>query len=350
MSPDSPTFDRIVGATDLVAAVAPFLTTEYASLTRAGHPITWPVTPYPGHDGHTVDVTTGLTYPLKAERARRDPRVGLCFSHPAGSGHERPPVVSIQGLATVHDADLVANSARYLALSRAKLPEVSARTPRWLLARMDWYWTRIWISITPVRALWWDDGDLSRPPRVWSAAEGTVAPPSDPAPSGTTSGSWRTRASDGDWRGATRGIVDRLGLPTITVVDPTGAPLALPCSSADHTENGFVVGLPNGVDAGDGPVSLTFHTHGATFDGQENVSLVGQGVVERPSDGLPRVHVRVDRMLSDWGVPRSRLGAAVSMAGAARRLRPRLRAEAARRGVGIPRWSAVEAFVPTAQP
>src|SRR5215217_902128 len=46
------------------------ITVEYASFTRAGAPITYPVTPYVGEDGLTLDVSTGLTYPSKAERAR----------------------------------------------------------------------------------------------------------------------------------------------------------------------------------------------------------------------------------------------------------------------------------------
>ena len=58
------------------------LVCEYATLTRQGRPVTWPVTPYLG--GRTLDVSTGLTYPLKAERARANPRVALSYSDPAG--------------------------------------------------------------------------------------------------------------------------------------------------------------------------------------------------------------------------------------------------------------------------
>jgi hypothetical protein len=71
------------------------ITCEYASLTRSGAPITWPVTPYAAPGGGTLDVSTGVTYPSKAERARRDPRVALLFSEPTGSGlpdGDRAPV------------------------------------------------------------------------------------------------------------------------------------------------------------------------------------------------------------------------------------------------------------------
>jgi hypothetical protein len=108
---------------------AGFITTEYASLTRAGDPVTWPVTPYAGLTGTTLDVATGLTYPLKAERARRDPRVALSFSYPVGSGLDPAPTYLVQGLATVRDADLRATSSRYLQASADRFPEHSPESP-----------------------------------------------------------------------------------------------------------------------------------------------------------------------------------------------------------------------------
>ena len=144
-----------------------FITTEYASLTTASAPITWPVTPYAG--AGTIDVSTGLTYPLKAERARRDPRVALSFSNPVGSGLADAPVIVVQGLATVRDADLRANSARYLREWAEKLPASYAKTPDFVLAQMAWYWTRIWVEVTPRRILLWPEGRLDREPLRWEA-------------------------------------------------------------------------------------------------------------------------------------------------------------------------------------
>jgi hypothetical protein len=99
------------------------ITVEHASLTRAGTPVTYPVTPYAGEDGRTLDVSTGLTYPAKAERARRNPKVALLYSDPLGSGLDGAPVGLVQGLATVRDADLQANTDRYVRLGMAKLPD-----------------------------------------------------------------------------------------------------------------------------------------------------------------------------------------------------------------------------------
>src|SRR5690349_14905772 len=97
---------------EVLDVVVHSITTEYASFTRSGRPVTSPVTPYPSRLGGLVDVSTGLTYPGKAERARRDPRIAMLFSDPVGSGLVDLPVVLVQGLATVRDADLQAGLDR----------------------------------------------------------------------------------------------------------------------------------------------------------------------------------------------------------------------------------------------
>lgn len=324
---------RVVPAPDVATVVdvaSAFVTTEYASLTRAGTPVTWPVTPYRGADGATLDVATGLTYPLKAERARRDPRVALSFSLPVGSGLPDAPTVMVQGLATVRDADLRATSSRYLRASRERFPEAFGAIPTAVLRRMDWYWTRQWIQVTPTRVLWWDGGRLDEVPREWRAPAGTTAPRSDPAPPGRAPGSWSGDAPD--WRERTRGIVGRLGAPVVTTVDGDGWPLPWRARTVEPTAEGFAVVPPVGVEVVPGPAAVTFHGHAETFDGQENVGLVG--TARALADGT--VEVAVDRALSDWCLPRQRVRSAVGMWRAGRRLRPRLRREAQRRGVRLP--------------
>jgi hypothetical protein len=325
---------------DIVDTASRFVTTEYASLTSAGRPVTWPVTPYRGEHGTTLDVSTGLTYPLKAERARRDRRVALSFSYPAGSGLDPAPTIVVQGLATVRDADLVATSARYLRASAERFPEMMGKVPTPVLRRMGWYWTRIWIEVTPVRVVWWDGGDLARPPRSWAAPDGLDVPPSDPAPAGSAPGSWAPPPAD--WRARASHAIERLGHPVLTTVDADGHPLPLRTRHARAEHDGFVVVAPVGVEVSAGPCALTFHTHRPSFDGQENVGLVGTAtVVDHDDDGAAVVRVRVDRALADWGVPRNPLRSALAMTVAARRLRPRLVAEAARRGTPLPTYEQV---------
>jgi hypothetical protein len=105
--------------------------------------------------------TTGLSYPSKAERARRDPRVTLLYSDFEGSGLLLHPPVLVQGRATVHDADLQGNTDRYLRASMAKTPKVYTGLPPFLLRRLDRYVGRIWIEVTPLRMLWWSSARLA---------------------------------------------------------------------------------------------------------------------------------------------------------------------------------------------
>ena len=309
-----------------------FITTEYASLDRGGSPVTWPVTPYLGE--YTIDVSTGLTYPLKAERARRNPKVTLAFSHPRGSGLEHPATFVVQGLATVRDADLRANSARYLEVSNRRFPQMYTSTPNAMLRGMAFYWARIWIEVTPVRVLWWANGDLDVAPQTWMPVNSRPAPPSDTAPAGRGAGSWKTTAPL-DWRVRTRGALDRLGMPVLTTVTTDGWPLPLRVRQAEQTATGFRVVLPAGVDVVAGPASLTFHSHGEVFDSQENLAMAGRAHVN--ADGT--VDFEAQRTLNDFIVPKNPIRRTFYMLSAGRRLNKRLDAEAARRGQSVPRFA-----------
>ena len=99
-----------------------FITCEFTTVDSRQQPIVWPVTPYYSPGAPTIDATTGLGYPKKADDARRNPRVAMLFSDPTGSGIDSGIQVLVQGTAEVDDRDLEANRERYWRESAVKLP------------------------------------------------------------------------------------------------------------------------------------------------------------------------------------------------------------------------------------
>ncbi len=309
------------------------LTVEYASLTRAGAPVTYPLTPYVGEDGTTLDVSTGLTYPAKAERARRNPKVALLYSDPVGSGLEEAPVALVQGLATVRDADLQANTDRYVRLSMAKLRAVYEGQPKFVLRSLAWYFVRIWMEVTPTRILWWPQGRLEEPPREWVAPAGRAAPPSDPAPPGKQPAAWAERPSE--WRPVAELALRELPLRDLTFVGADGFPVCVPVSKVALESEGFrlrAARVPG--TRPEGFACLTVHTHDAGFSSQQNRVFVGR--VSEAEDGS--VMFDVERVLGDWSLAGGKLATTFDLLfRKRRRLRPRLEAEAARRGQVVPK-------------
>lgn len=306
------------------------VTVDYSSLTASGAPITVPVTPYLSAGGRTIDVSTGVTYPAKAERARRNPNVALLFADRLAARSDRPPVVLVQGMASVRDADLQANTDRYIRSIVDRFHEAYAGRPSWMMRGLSFYLARIWIEITPIRVLWWPSRQLDVPPREWTAPAGTDAPPSDPAPRGAAP---RRRVRHGpDWR-AEADKASKFPLRAVTVVDPAGFPLTVPVRELEQTERGFRFLLAAGAEVPPaGAACLTVHTHDVPFTSQQNRTFMGR--ITRV-DEWPELEV--DRLLTPWDLPRNRYAAAISMLRKGRELRPRLAIECARRGQQPPR-------------
>ncbi len=315
---------------ELEAVFERAVTCEYASLSRSGAPVTVPTTPYVGAGRRTLDVSTGLTYPAKADRARRNPRVALLFADPLGAGLTDPPVALVQGHAAVRDADLQANTDRYVRCSLAKLPAATKGQPRFILRRLAFYYARIWVEVTPVRVLWWDDRNLAASASEWRWTGTAGLPASDPAPTGGPPPPWLEPPSA--WRDVAARALATLPLCDLTVVDAQGWPLIVPVRA--ETLDGDVVRLgigPGAPDLPGGPACLTLHGHPERFTGQENHTLIGTFT---PGPSGPSLVV--ERALADWSLAGNRLRTSVDFVVAGRRLAPRLKAEAARRGQPIP--------------
>lgn len=329
--------DATVGAADGQAwpdAVRQVLehavTVGYASISRTGTPIMIPVGPYVEPGARTVDVSTGLTYPAKAERARRNPKVCLLFADHVGSGLTDAPVVLVRGLATVRDADLQANTDRYVRQALAKTPEMMKGLPSFALRRLTFYFARIWIQVTPIEIMWWTSTALDHEPGRWLAPTGTTAPPSDPRPAGRQPPGWLEPPVD--WQPTARKAVANLDQRDLVWVGADGFPLGVPVADMEQTADGFAVGLGDHLpDVPHGAACLTFHAHPASFTRQENHTFVGH-----VSGTGPKYHFRVHRLLADVSLAGGKVANMLAFLGAGRRLRPRLRTEAARRGQPVP--------------
>lgn len=307
------------------------LTAEYASLTRDGAPVTVPVTPHVEEGCDTIDVSTGLTYPAKAERARRDPRVALLFADPLGVGHHTAPVVLVQGLATVRDANLQANTDRYVRLSMKKIPAATERAPRFALRRTPWYFARIWIHVTSLHIKWWPSRDLDEEPSVWEAPEGTAAPLSDPAPSGSQPPGWLPAPRE--WRKTATTAIEKMELRDLTSLDSNGFPLCVPVAGCSLEPYGFRLAIGRGVpELNEGPACLTLHTHERVFRGQENRTFVGS--LQRDDTGW---RLNVQRVLAHWSLAGGSVRMSFGFLAKGRRLSPRLAHEAKRRSQPVPR-------------
>lgn len=214
---------------------APF--TEYATVTTTATPINTPTYVFPSDDLGLLALATGLAYPAKAERARRNPKVGLLIE-----GGVDSPVISIRGRAAVRDAELTDNARRYI--SETGFEGISYGLS-WSEARKAvWYWTRIIVEVTPERIMWWDNpAAMNDAPQIWSAPDGTVFPESDPAPAGKPSPapqwpqrSWQEIARDGLARGV---------LPHLTLIDDDGYPLPLRVRGCELIGDRFKLDLPD---------------------------------------------------------------------------------------------------------
>jgi hypothetical protein len=211
---------------------------QYATVSAAGVPIDTPVLYFPGENPGSFNLTTGLSYPAKAERARRNPKVGLLLE-----GGPDEPVISIAGMAAVRDADLQGNVNRYLAEACYTLPH----NPGWPLARQAvWYWTRIIVEIAPARILWWDSpAHMDKPPQRWDMPDDVRYPQSDAAPPGKSSqpATWDERP----WRELAGQALARTAPGHLSVLDAEGFPLPMRVRAMAPSESGFVLTLPAGV-------------------------------------------------------------------------------------------------------
>jgi hypothetical protein len=278
-------------------------------------------------------VNTGLTYPTKAERARNNPQVCLLYSEPRGAAIDNPPVVLVYGQAAVYDANLQANTDRVV---RGYFDRMSALSiiPRFMLRGMGGYLARIWIAITPLKIIWWPEGNMDSVPKEWRTRSGTEVPPCDPKPAPLAMPHKPLVTPNSNWREDISYALDVLGPPVLTVVDGDGYPVPF------RTESGFLD--PEGIELkllpampafAQGRACLTFHTvkvKNGSMVANENLTFIGD------VDGNQNeAYFKVERQIQGVSF-KTDLKGILSLTRIMLGFRKRLEVEASRRGQPVP--------------
>ena len=300
---------------NVIEVIEESIISEFATVSAAGVPIDTPTYCFPDDNLTHIAIATGLAYPAKANRARRNPKVGMLLEGLPGK-----PIIAIRGMASVRDADLEANARRYLAETGW---DAVAHGLSWEVTRRAvWYWTRIIVETTPVRVMWWDSAEaMERPPHIWDAPAGTNAPPSDPSPTGTPSAS--SNWAQPDWRNLAEAAFRRGTRAHVTVCDDGGWPMPIRVNDLALDHAGFTFTVPAGVPwAVAGPATLT-------FQGLE--TFVGAA-----GDEGGRIRLAVERALPQHPLVQNHTEVIEPSDSTREALMSRLKEEAARRGLGVP--------------
>ncbi len=252
-----------------------FVTTEFTTIDAHQQPIVWPVTPYYAPGAPTLDTSTGLGYPKKANDARRNPHVAMLFSDPTGSGIETGIQVLVQGTAEVDDRDLAANVERYERESAVKLGGARAvRFPRILHGVMAWYVNRIYIKVRPERVFVWPAGDPTQPPQIHDSHIEEVRSGHSEEPLEA-----REPPTGGAvaWDHRIEALGSRYATAVLAWVAPDGFPLAarLPVRLDAGARLIRLDADPAGLPLAEGLACLTAHSHSPDFNWRENFQVRG---------------------------------------------------------------------------
>jgi hypothetical protein len=113
-------------------------------------------------------MTSSVSFSRKLDHIKRDPRASLAVSDSVSSGG-LPGRCCVQGDARVIEDDIHTTWEQVLPLWRAKEPAIDFFLGKRFALPL--FFERAIIEVTPARALWWPDGDVSKAPLIMAAKE-----------------------------------------------------------------------------------------------------------------------------------------------------------------------------------
>jgi hypothetical protein len=284
-----------------------YLTCEFATFSKDGTPIAWPVTALFQPESGSLLISTTIGFPQKAVNVRRDGRVSVLFSDPTGSRLTGEALVLLQGSARCTDEIETgfATRAGYWSRLLAIQPPTAQSFAATALGRrlMDAYFMRLYITVTP------------RIETVTSASAIAAATTVAPRRRHGSSAFQSTAAALARFESAVLAANSSTGYATLQRV--------LPVARVD--ESSFAIVLEPGVDVVAGPASFLCHRHDERLENQS--SFVTAGEIRRGPDGWVFVPSRF--------IPGVGPGV-LSQIAALRTLRRRARRYLARRGLQRP--------------
>ena len=137
------------------------LVAELSVVDASGHPVTYPLIPL--YDGERIYLTSSSLFSRKLEHIKANPKVSLSITDPVAVGGLTDRA-TIQGDARVIEEDPHGGWERLLPIWEKKEPSIVL----FLKARvaLPLFFERSLIEITPLRALYWADGDPASAPVV----------------------------------------------------------------------------------------------------------------------------------------------------------------------------------------
>jgi len=140
---------------------------ELTVIDDRGRPVTHPLIPL--YDGERIYMTSSVLFSRKLEHIKANPKVSVSITDPKAVEVERFRRATIQGDATIDDADLHSGWERkVLPLWRVKEPAIDFFLGK--RVALPLFFERAIIEIRPRRALLWEDGRTDQPPQVFELA------------------------------------------------------------------------------------------------------------------------------------------------------------------------------------